>query len=212
LPVDSIAKAISRLEEARWKGQAVFTCGNGGSAATAIHLACDLAKGAMAPGKPPLKALSLCENISLVTAWANDASYEDIFVQRLAPWVEAGDVLIAISGSGNSPNVLNAIALATAAGATTIGFAGFAGGKMKDMVDICITVPCDSMEQSEDVHLLLCHVLTNCLRTLPRAALEAHEQEAISNALAKTPSADAPSPDEAEAKALVKAVGSEGAS
>ena len=164
LPVDRLEQVIYRLEDARWKRQAVFICGNGGSAATSIHFACDLAKGAMAENKPAIRARSLCENTSLVTAWANDASYDDIFTQCMEPWIKSGDVLIAISGSGNSQNVINAVGMARAVGATTIGFTGFGGGKLKDMVDICIIVPSDSMEQIEDVHLLLCHLITNCLR------------------------------------------------
>ena len=94
----------------------MFTCGNGGSAATAVHLACDLAKGAIAPGKPGIKTLCLCENISLVTAWANDSSYDDVFALQMAPWIKPGDVLIAISCSGNSPNVLSAVGRAREAG------------------------------------------------------------------------------------------------
>jgi len=167
LPVDAVARVIDRLEEARWKDQAVFTCGNGGSAATAIHFASDLSKGALAQGKPGIRALSLCENISLVTAWANDASYDDVFARRMAPWLRAGDVLVAISCSGNSRNVLNAIHRARAGRATTIGFVGSDGGRMRGMVDICVAVPCDHVEQVEDVHLLLCHLITACLRNLP---------------------------------------------
>jgi len=177
LPAADLERAIYRLDEARWKGQAVFTCGNGGSAATAIHFACDLAKGALAPRKPPIKALSLCDNISLVTAWANDACYDDIFAERLFPWVKPGDVLVAVSGSGNSPNVLNAVKLAGAVGATTIGLTGSAGGRLRGLVDLCITVPCNCMEQIEDVHLLVCHLITTCLRDLP--AREAAESQLV---------------------------------
>ncbi len=164
LPVDRLEQVIHRLEGARWSRRAVYVCGNGGSAATSIHFASDLAKGTLAANKPPVKARSLCENSSLVTAWANDLCYDEVFSQCMDPWIEPGDVLVAISGSGNSQNVLNAVSAARAAGATTIGFTGFDGGKLKDIVDICITVPCDSMEQTEDVHLLLCHLITTCLR------------------------------------------------
>ncbi|MGQ9675064.1 MAG: SIS domain-containing protein [Chloroflexota bacterium] len=167
LPVEDLWRAIKRLEEARWKGQSIFTCGNGGSAATAIHFASDLAKSTVAPDKPAFRALSLCENISLVTAWANDAAYDYVFAERLNPWVKPGDVLVAISGSGNSRNVLKAVEVAVAAQATTIALTGFQGGKLKQMVDICLTVPSDFMQQIEDVHLLLCHVITICLRQLP---------------------------------------------
>lgn len=169
LRLEALDQVIHRLEEARWKGQQVFTCGNGGSAATAMHFASDLAKGARAVNKPSIKAESLCDNIALLTAWANDVSYDQVFAQRMALSIEAGDVLVAISASGTSQNVLNAVDRARAVGATTIGFTGFNGGKLKDMVDICITVPSDSMEQIEDVHLLLCHLITTCLReTLPK--------------------------------------------
>jgi len=166
LPTEALEQVIYRLEEARWKRQLVLTCGNGGSAATAIHFASDLAKGAFAANRPPIRAKSLCDNVALLTAWANDASYDDVFTQQLAPWIRAGDVLIAASGSGNSQNILNAVQMARAVGATTIGFTGFKGGKVKDMVDICITVPSDSMEQIEDIHLLLCHLIITCLRKI----------------------------------------------
>lgn len=167
LPVDDLWRAVKRLDEARWKQQSIFTCGNGGSAATAIHLASDLAKSTVASDKPLFKALSLCENISLVTAWANDVAYDYIFAERLSPWVRPGDVLIAISGSGNSTNVLNAVKVAASAQATTIALTGFEGGKLRKMVDICLTVPSDSMQQVEDIHLLLCHMMTVCLRQIP---------------------------------------------
>lgn len=167
LPMEILEWVIYRLEEARWKRQQVFTCGNGGSAATASHLACDLAKGALIPNKPAIKALCLSDNVPLLTAWANDVSYDEVFSQQVKPWIESGDVLIAISGSGNSQNVLNAVDKARAVGATTIGFTGFDGGKLKNMVDICLIVPSRSMQQIEDVHLLLCHLMATCLRKMP---------------------------------------------
>jgi D-sedoheptulose 7-phosphate isomerase len=167
LPVDKLEQVIFRLEEARWRKQAVFTCGNGGSAVTSIHFAADLIKGALAGNKPPIRAKSLCENIALLTAWANDVSFDEIFTQGMDPWIKEGDVLVAISGSGNSQNVLNAVNMARGVGATTIGLTGFNGGKLKDLVDICITVPSNSMEQIEDIHLLLCHLMTICLREIP---------------------------------------------
>lgn len=186
LPGDTLAGIIARLDEARWKGQAVFTCGNGGSAATAIHFAGDLAKGARAAGKPPFKALSLCENISLVTAWANDECYDCIFAERLAPWVRPGDVLIAISGSGNSPNVLKAVEVARATGATTIGLAGFDGGRLRQESEICLAVPCHSMEQVEDIHLVICHFITTYLRGLPLPPRAEQDPVASAMALAAT--------------------------
>lgn len=164
IPLEKLEQVICRIEATRCMGQVVFICGNGGSAATAIHFASDLAKGALAANKPPIKARALCENISLMTAWSNDVSYDDVFTKCMYAWIKPMDVLIAISGSGNSKNILNAVDMARSMGATTIGFAGFDGGKLKNKVDICVTIPCYSMEQVEDVHLLLCHLITTCLR------------------------------------------------
>lgn len=164
LPVETIARIVELLQEARARRKQVFLLGNGGSAATASHFAADLAKGAIIAGKPRLRAIALTDNMPLFSAWANDTSYEDVFAQQLTNLVEPGDIVIGISGSGNSVNVLNAVKLAGSAGATTIGFTGFDGSKLKDLVDICLIVPNHCMEQIEDVHLLLEHVITTCLR------------------------------------------------
>ena len=164
LPVEMIAQVVELLEEVRLKGRRVFTFGNGGSAATASHFASDLAKGAICPGKPRLKAFALTDNVPLLSAWANDSAYENAFAEQLETFIEGGDIAIAISGSGNSPNVLTGVKVAKAKGATTIGFIGFDGGKLKDMVDIAIIVPSHNMEQVEDVHLTLEHIITTCLR------------------------------------------------
>jgi D-sedoheptulose 7-phosphate isomerase len=172
LPLAELEKVILRLEEARWKGQRVFTCGNGGSAITAVHFAADLQKGAMAEGKPVIDSECLCDNMARFSAWANDTSYEDVFVGAMQSKVTEGSILIAISGSGNSPNILNAVKAAKALGATTIGFTGFDGGKLKNLVDICIVVPSCSMEQVEDIHLLLCHLIASCLRNMPIGEIE----------------------------------------
>jgi len=167
MPEDLIEKVVYRLEEARWKGQKILTCGNGGSAITSIHFAGDLMKGAMAPGKPIIEARSLCENIAHLTAYANDVSFEDAFLGVMDGQAKKGDVFIAMDEEGNSPNVLNAIDAARFMGATTIAFAGFDGGKLKDMADICVIVPCRSVRQIQAIHLLLCHLITNCLRNIP---------------------------------------------
>ena len=165
LPVETIERIVQVLEEARAQRRQVFLFGNGGSAATASHLACDLGKGTIMPGKPRLRAISLTDNMALLSAWANDASYEDVFAQQLENQVEPGDVVIGISGSGRSANVLNALRWAKSAGAVTIGLTGFNGGELKDMVDLCIVVPNHYMEQIEDIHLLLGHIITVCLKT-----------------------------------------------
>jgi len=164
LPADEIARVVDVLGEARDRGSRIFIFGNGGSAATASHFACDLAKGAICRGKPRFKSFALTDNVPLLSAWANDTDYSNVFAEQLESFVEHGDVAIAISGSGNSPNVLNGARVAKAQGATTIGFIGFNGGKLKDLVDIALVVSNHNMEQVEDIHLLLGHIITTCLR------------------------------------------------
>ncbi len=164
LPVKKIEQVVELLAESRLKSRRVFIFGNGGSAATASHFASDLSKGAICQGKPRIKAFALTDNIALFSAWANDSAYENAFAEQLENFIEPDDIAIAISGSGNSANVLNAVKLAKSKGATTVGFTGFDGGKLKDLVDIAIVVPSNCMEQIEDVHLLLEHMITTCLR------------------------------------------------
>lgn len=165
LPVDDIERVVNLLREARAQRKRVFLFGNGGSAATASHLACDLGKGTNRHGSPRLRVVALTDNVPLISAWANDSSYEDIFAQQLQEQVEPGDIAIGISGSGKSPNVLNAVKVARSAGAITIGLTGFDGGDLKSLVDLCITVPDSSIDKVEDVHLMLGHVMASCLRT-----------------------------------------------
>ncbi len=165
LPLDRIERVVRLLRDARSHRRRVFLFGNGGSAATASHLACDLTKGTSTNGRPRLRAMALTDNMPLISAWANDTAYENIFAQQLQDHVEPGDVVIGISGSGQSPNVLNGIKAARSAGAITVGMTGFDGGHLKDLVDICIIVPDNNIDKVEDVHLMLGHVITSCLRT-----------------------------------------------
>ena len=165
LPLDRIERVVRLLRDARSHRRRVFLFGNGGSAATASHLACDLTKGTSTNGRPRLRAMALTDNMPLISAWANDTAYENIFAQQLQDHVEPGDVVIGISGSGRSPNVLNGIKAARSAGAITVGMTGFDGGHLKDLVDICIIVPDNNIDKVEDVHLMLGHVITSCLRT-----------------------------------------------
>lgn len=164
LPVEDIDRVVSLLEKTRESRSHVFIFGNGGSAATASHFACDLSKGAISEGKQRIKAFALTDNIHLLTAWANDTSYDMVFAEQINNYVEPGDVVIGISGSGNSPNVLNGITVAREKGATTIGLIGFNGGELKDLVDIHVIAPIDNMERAEDMHLLFEHIITACLR------------------------------------------------
>src|ERR1700680_5283845 len=123
------------LEEAYRNGRRIFIMGNGGSAATASHFALDLAKNTIMPGAPRLKAISLTDHVPLITAWSNDTHYEHIFAEQLTNMMEPGDVVIGISASGNSANVINAVKLAQQSRAETIGLLGATGGKLKNMVD-----------------------------------------------------------------------------
>ena len=163
--VDQIAK---ELLGAYFRDRSVFVLGNGGSAATASHFACDLAKGAIKwlhKDAKRFRIIALTDNVPLLTAWANDSRYEDVFAEQLQNFVRRDDVVIAISGSGNSPNVLKALTLAQAAGARTIGLTGFMGGKMISLCQHCVVVPSDNMEVIEDLHMAICHSLTTTIRT-----------------------------------------------
>ena len=164
LPVEEIERVVEILQEARANKRGVFIFGNGGSAASASHFACDLNKGAITAGQSRFKAVALTDNLPLISAWANDTSYSNVFAQQLENYLEPGDVVIGISSSGNSMNVVNALELAKSRGATTLAFTGFEGGKVKDIAHHCIVVPNNSMEQIEDIHLLLGHVITTSLR------------------------------------------------
>jgi D-sedoheptulose 7-phosphate isomerase len=178
LPWEAIQEVISILHRARLNDRQVFILGNGGSAATASHFACDLGKGTILPDRPRFRVTALTDNMPLFSAYANDYGYEHVFAEQLAGLVRAGDVVIAISGSGNSANVLKAIKLARSAQAVTIGLTGFDGGKLKDLVDICIHVPRHCMEQVEDIHLMLEHLICTALRQ--EAALDRYGVPALS--------------------------------
>jgi len=154
----------SILLRAREDGRTIFIVGNGGSAATASHLANDLNKGATVPGLPRFRAFALTDNVPLITAWANDADYERVFVEQMANFLRPRDVLVAISGSGNSPNIITAVEWASREGALTIGLSGGSGGHLRSLVDCCVVVPSSRMEQIEDMHLVLSHALCVSLR------------------------------------------------
>ena len=164
LPLERIQDVVDVLLSANYVGSTVFTMGNGGSAATASHFACDLAKGTITPGRPRFRVTALTDNVPLMMAWSNDVSYEDVFAEQLTGLIGRGDVVVAFSGSGNSANVLRAVALARRMGGITIGFSGFDGGQLSGLVDVPVVVPCDCMEQIEDVHLTLCHLVCTVLR------------------------------------------------
>jgi D-sedoheptulose 7-phosphate isomerase len=157
-PKDGIDQIANTFVGAYDAGRTIFLCGNGGSASLASHFACDLGKGtAYCNGGKRLRALSLTDNLATLTAWANDSGYEDVFSEQLRNFVQAGDVALAISCSGNSKNVLTALQVAREAGAKTVGMSGFQGGEMKSLCDICVVVPSDNMQIIEDLHLAMTH-------------------------------------------------------
>ncbi len=159
-----VTEIIELLMEAGLNGKLIFICGNGGSASTASHMACDLAKGARVAGFPSFRAIALTDSLPQLTAWSNDTSYENCFSGQLEGLGRPGDLLIAISGSGNSSNVLNAVETAKQLGMVTVGLAGFNGGKLQSLVHYCLVIPAATIEQVEDVHLILEHTICTTLR------------------------------------------------
>jgi D-sedoheptulose 7-phosphate isomerase len=158
LPHHEIDQLAAILVEAYEAGRAVYLFGNGGSASLASHLACDLGKGtAYCNGGKRFRVLALTDNLPTLTAWANDSSYEDVFSEQLRNFVQPRDIVFAISGSGNSKNVLNALRVAREARAATIGMSGFQGGEMKSLCDTCVVVPSNNMQIIEDLHLAMAH-------------------------------------------------------
>jgi D-sedoheptulose 7-phosphate isomerase len=164
LPRDQIARIIDILRRARLAGKRIFLIGNGGSAGTASHLVNDLLKGTVAEGKPRMKAIALTDNVPVILAYANDCGYETIFAEQLDALADSDDVLVAFSGSGRSPNVIRALDLARERGLTTVGFTGRDGGAMRARCDECLVVPCQCMEQIEDAHVVLTHLIASALR------------------------------------------------
>src|SRR5947209_2773795 len=169
ISLPDLHQALDILEEAYHDGRRIFILGNGGSAATASHFALDLAKNTIMPGAPRVKAISLTDHVPLITAWSNDTHYEHIFAEQLANLLEPGDVIIGISASGNSPNVINAVKLAQQSRASTIGLLGADGGRLKHMVDAYVLAPGQNIEQEEDAHMILAHVITRRMREVVRS-------------------------------------------
>jgi D-sedoheptulose 7-phosphate isomerase len=160
ITVDGIDHIAHTLLKAYESARTVYLFGNGGSAALASHFACDLGKGtAYCNGGRRFRVLALTDNIPTLTAWANDSSYDDVFSEQLRCFVQAQDIAFAISGSGNSKNVLNALQVARDAGAVTVGISGFQGGEMKSLCDICVLVPSNNMQIIEDLHLAITHAI-----------------------------------------------------
>lgn len=155
--------AMQAMVEAYLKGSTVFICGNGGSAGTSNHMVNDLAKGSVVEGKKRLRVLGLADNLSLLTAYANDCGYDTVFVEPMKSLWKAGDVLIAISASGNSPNVVKAAEYARANGGQVIGLVGFSGGKLKELSHHAIHFKSHNYGSVEDAQLMFSHLSSQFL-------------------------------------------------
>jgi len=166
LPHEEIDQAIRELMQAYEHGKSIFMFGNGGSASLASHFACDLGKGTVinGNGQKRFRVLALTDNIPLMTAWANDSCYDQIFAEQLRNLVTPGDVVFAISGSGNSPNILRGLEVGRSHGARTIGLTGFEGGKMRSLCNVCVILPSNNMQIIEDFHLSMTHAIFSVIR------------------------------------------------
>lgn len=155
-----ILEAVAVLYDAWHAGKVVMFCGNGGSGASCSHICNDLQKNVGLESGKPLKAICLNDADSLVSAWANDSAWDNVFAPQVASWAECGGVLVVLSGSGNSANILNAVKVASEMECVkTIGLTGFDGGLLAKVADISIHVPTDNMQQAEDVHMVILHML-----------------------------------------------------
>lgn len=163
VPPERLQRSLELLHAALRAGRRIYVCGNGGSAAIADHLCCDWTKGTVVPGQPPLKTHSLVANSALMTALANDYGYEQTFSRQVELYGEGGDVLVAISSSGNSPNIVGAVEAARARGMKVLGLSGFSGGKLAQLADVSLHAPFDNYGLVEDCHQILMHVLSQYL-------------------------------------------------
>jgi D-sedoheptulose 7-phosphate isomerase len=159
IDLDRVNRAIDWFREARDAGRRIFVCGNGGSASTASHFVCDMVKGASFQKQHRFRVQALNDSMSTLSAYANDVAYEAAFVEPLRNFAEAGDLFMAISGSGNSPNVLRAMEYAACAGCRTIALTGRDGGKLGPMAELNIQVDVPHMGRIEDAHMIVCHMI-----------------------------------------------------
>ena len=160
---EAFDRMVRMILDAYARRAQIFVMGNGGSGATASHLACDINKGCCIDLELKFRMLCLNDNIPTMLALANDLSYEAVFEEQLKNFLNPGDLVIGISGSGNSENVLRAIAHAAANGAKTIGWCGFGGGKLAHRVDLALVVRSHDMQQVEDAHMVVAHMLMQAL-------------------------------------------------
>jgi D-sedoheptulose 7-phosphate isomerase len=159
IPLDRVQQVIDLFDDARRHGRRIFTCGNGGSASTASHFVCDIVKGASYGRESRFKIMCLSDNQATLMAYSNDVSYDVALMEPLKNFAEPGDVLVALSGSGNSPNVIHAVEWANTAGLTTVGFTGRDGGRLGRAAQLEVNVANPHMGRIEDTHLAICHMV-----------------------------------------------------
>ena len=159
IPLGKVSQAIEWFKEARAAGRQIFVCGNGGSASTASHFVCDMMKGASFERPARFRILALTDSLPTITAYANDVSYDAVFVEQLRNFAQPGDLVMCLSGSGNSPNVIGAMEYANSIGCRTIALTGRDGGRLGPMAQLHIQVPVPHMGRIEDGHLIVCHMI-----------------------------------------------------
>lgn len=170
IDIGAVSQVIAALAEARRTDRHIFVCGNGGSASTASHFVCDMVKGASFNRESRFRIMALTDSLPTITAYSNDVSYDCVFVEQLKNFAGPGDVVMAISGSGNSPNVINAVEYGNSIGCKTIALTGRDGGKLGPLANIQVHVPEPHMGRIEDGHMIVCHMIAYCFMEQPPAA------------------------------------------
>lgn len=163
---DTFQKLVERLDATRSVDRKILVMGNGGSASTASHFACDFSKNAVPGDLNRFRVVALTDSIASITAYANDVSYDQVFTEQMKNLLDPDDVVIAISASGNSPNIVAGVDYARKHGAFVIGLSGFSGGKLKELADLNINIPAETYEQIEDVHLTITHLIVTHFKAL----------------------------------------------
>jgi len=164
LPLEAVERVFELFETAYREDRTIYICGNGGSHSTASHWVCDFSKGTVAPGAKRMRMIGLGDNIPLLTAYANDVHYDQVFAEPVRTYARSGDVVVLLTASGNSPNVLEAARAAKEVGAVTVGLIGFGGGKLASLVDLPVVVSCKEYGPVEDLHLILDHIISLHMR------------------------------------------------
>ena len=171
IDIGAVSQVIAAFAEARRNERHIFVCGNGGSASTASHFVCDMVKGASFNRESRFRIMALTDSLPTITAYSNDVSYDCVFVEQLKNFAGSGDVVMAISGSGNSANVVKAIEYGNSIGCTTIALTGRDGGKLGPLAKIQVHMPEPHMGRIEDGHMIVCHMIAYCFMEQPLATL-----------------------------------------